>query len=81
MVWNWKAKPSDRVVKLPNCPSGLVGGFSILTGEHGTGLESKSEGVRNRASVVGVAGFAAEGIKLEFKFPTKIPIYDALYGA
>ena len=25
----------------PNCPFGLVGGSSILTGEHGTGLESK----------------------------------------
>ena len=25
----------------PNCPFGLVGGSSILTGKHGTGLESK----------------------------------------
>ena len=37
----------------------------MLTGKHVTGLESNSEGVRNRASVVGVAVFAAEGIGIE----------------
>jgi len=54
--------PIPATLAETNCPSGLVGGSSILTGEHGTGLESNSEGVRNRASVVEVS---------------KIPIYDA----